>query len=92
MWYVYILRCENEAFYVGITDNIQKRFQKHVSGNGANFTKRNHPVEILYRERFNFKTVAQKRENQIKRWSRAKKLALIEGDKNQLKKLSVSHD
>ncbi|MFK4786101.1 GIY-YIG nuclease family protein [Fusobacterium sp. MFO224] len=38
-WYIYILRCKDDSLYTGITNNIQKRYEKHKSGNGAKYTK-----------------------------------------------------
>ncbi len=39
MWYVYIVKCKNGDLYTGITDNVQRRFEEHISGKGGHFTK-----------------------------------------------------
>jgi len=92
MWHVYILKTQSGKYYTGITDNLERRFNEHSSGKGGHYTKYDRPEEIVYSEEFDEKQRAEKREQQIKRWSRAKKLALIKGDLHQLRKLSVSRD
>ena len=92
MWYLCILKCENDRYYVGITNSIEQRLGKHQRGVGARFTKQNRPEKILYQESFGTKSVAMQREQQLKRWSRAKKDALIAGDTDKLRRLSTSHD
>lgn len=47
MWYVYILKCQDHTYYVGITQSIKQRFEKHMAGKGAIFTKRHKPIKIL---------------------------------------------
>jgi putative endonuclease len=86
-WYVYILKCENGDLYTGITDNLQRRFEEHSSGKGGHFTKSFVAEEVLFSEQQPDKSYALKREAQIKGWTRKKKLALISGDKELLKKL-----
>lgn len=46
-WFVYLLECRDGKIYTGITNDVQKRFQKHLSGKGAKFTRANPPVQIL---------------------------------------------
>lgn len=46
-YYVYVLECENNAFYVGIAFDIEKRFEQHLGGNAAKFTKENYPTKIV---------------------------------------------
>jgi predicted GIY-YIG superfamily endonuclease len=92
MWYLYIAECYDKALYTGVTNNITRRFKEHQSGNGGNYTSYNRPAKILYTEEFIDRIDAVHREQQIKRWSKAKKLVLIGGDKNKLKNLSKSRD
>ena len=86
MWHVYILECENQSFYTGVTDNLKRRLKEHKSG-VAHYTSYNRPNKILYTESFSIKQEAVAREKQIKGWTRAKKLALAQGDFALLKKL-----
>lgn len=87
MWYVYILKCGNGCLYTGITDNRERRFQEHSGGKGGHYTKSFGAVKMLYFEKCFDKSVALKREIQIKGWTRRKKLALIKGGLKLLKEL-----
>lgn len=92
MWYVYIAVCHNNALYTGVTNNIACRLRDHQAGNGGHYTNYNRPEKILYSEAFKDKSLAKSREQQIKRWSKSKKLALIKGDRAELINLSKSRD
>ncbi len=87
-----MLTCKDGAIYTGITDDINRRFKEHAQGKGGHYTNYNRPKEVLYKEPFKNKLYAERREQQIKRWSRTKKLALISGDKDKLINLSKSRD
>ena len=92
MWYLYITQNANGAFYTGVTNNLEKRLKEHFEGKGGRYTRRNRPERLLYTEQFDSRDKAEEREAQIKRWSRAKKQALINGDLDELRRLSVSRD
>jgi putative endonuclease len=77
MYYVYLILCADNSIYTGFTDDINRRFFEHKHKKGARHTKLNTPKEILYTEKFDTKKLALKREQQIKRWSRKKKINLI---------------
>ena len=47
VWFVYLLECLNGKIYTGITTNVEARFNKHLSGKGAKFTKMNPPSHII---------------------------------------------
>jgi putative endonuclease len=79
-YYVYILECKNKLLYTGITNNLERRLKEHQSGKGCRFTSYNPGIKIRYSEEHQTRSAAAKREAQIKRWSRTKKLALIKGD------------
>ena len=84
-YYVYILECENKALYTGITTDLSRRLARHKAGEGGRYTSYNRPVRIRYYEEHPDRSSASKREAQIKRCSRTKKLALIKADKGILK-------
>ncbi len=92
MWHVYMLKCQDGAIYTGVTEDIARRFKEHTQGKGGHYTNYNRPGEVLFEESFGRRLDAEQREQQIKRWSRAKKLALIQGDKERLVSLSKSRD
>lgn len=88
----YILQCANGQYYIGSTDNIEMRMKEHETGqDGALFSKAHRPVKCVFMQEFATREEAYAREKQLKGWSRAKKEALINGDYNQLSKLSKNH-
>lgn len=77
-WYVYILRCRDNTFYTGITDDIPRRLEAHNSGKGAKYTRGRGPVKLCYQEPQESHGEALKREYAIKRLTRAQKEALFQ--------------
>jgi len=92
MWYLYITGNSNDHFYAGVTTNLERRFKEHRQGKGGRYTSHNRPLKLFYFESFPDRKEAQARESQIKHWSRNKKKALIDGDVDKLRQLSVSRD
>lgn len=86
MFYMYILRSSDNLLYIGHTKNLEQRLQEHSAGShGAKFVKDYGAFKLIYYEEFNTRAEAMKRERQIKRWTRAKKEALIAGNLKLLK-------
>ncbi|MBU0571972.1 MAG: GIY-YIG nuclease family protein [Candidatus Omnitrophica bacterium] len=77
MWYLYILKCSDGKLYAGITTDVAKRVERHNQKKASRYTRMRLPVELIYQELFPDKSSARKREMQIKKWSRDKKLTLI---------------
>jgi len=77
MYYTYILLTENNTLYCGYTDNVEKRFEKHISGKGAKYTRANKPIKIVYKCGFETKSDAMKEEARIKKLTHNEKLKLI---------------
>lgn len=88
MWYVYILKCSDNSFYVGLTINLERRLKEHREGIGAQYTGTRLPVKLEYSESFKYREDAEHREKQLKGWSKAKKEALIKGNFVKLRQLS----
>lgn len=75
---VYILECSDKSFYVGCTNDLQRRLWEHNnSKRGAHYTKIRRPVTLLYSEQFQTLKQARGREAEIKTLTRKKKLDLI---------------
>lgn len=91
-YHVYILICADGTYYVGQTENLEKRMAEHDAGNGSRHTAARVPVELVYSEAFASRAQAMARESQLKKWSRAKKEALIADDTATLRSLSESRD
>ncbi|OGK64695.1 hypothetical protein A2313_04350 [Candidatus Roizmanbacteria bacterium RIFOXYB2_FULL_41_10] len=77
MWYLYILLCRDNSYYTGISNNVDQRFKDHLKGRGGAYTRSHPPLKLIYKEKCVDKSTALKRELQIKKWSKAKKKALI---------------
>lgn len=84
-YFVYILRCEDGTLYTGYTNNLHKRYRSHINGIGARYTRNHKPKEIVYKEKFQTKSDALKREFQIKNLKRSEKLDLISSFVNSAK-------
>lgn len=73
-YFVYILECSDKTYYVGCTNNLEKRIGEHNrSKSGAHYTKIRRPVKLMYSEQCKSLSEARKREAEIKRWSRERK-------------------
>ena len=79
-WFVYIIRCHNNSLYTGSTNNVIRRWNQHESGEGAKYLKANTPKEVVYIENCDNRSLACKREYEIKKLSKKKKEALIKFD------------
>ncbi|QIE58214.1 GIY-YIG nuclease family protein [Rasiella rasia] len=87
--FVYILTCADNSYYTGVTSNLIKRLEQHISGffkDCYTYTKR--PVELSFYAEFTDIQMAIDWEKKIKKWSRAKKEALIKGNFEALPNLS----
>lgn len=80
MYFVYILKCNDNSFYTGFTPDLERRLSEHTSKHGASYTRTRMPVVLVYKEVFDSEFKARQREKQIKGWSRKKKQALTNGD------------
>lgn len=77
-YWVYMMSNQAHCIYTGVTSNLQQRVFQHRSRCVASFTKRYNMIHLVYFESTNNVVAAIAREKQIKRWSRRKKVALIE--------------
>ncbi|MBC8753525.1 GIY-YIG nuclease family protein [Kordia sp. YSTF-M3] len=88
-YYVYILKCKDELFYVGMTNNLERRINEHHEGlNRECFTYKRRPLALVFQQGFNEVEQAIYFEKKIKKWSSQKKAALIDGNNNMLQILS----
>ena len=88
--WIYILRLKSGQLYIGSTTDLDRRVKAHYSGKACRTTKLDSPFKIVYSESLPTFSDARKREAQIKRWTRAKKEALVAGDMVKLRNLSKS--
>lgn len=90
-YYVYILECSDSSYYIGVTNNLERRISEHNLGEGGQYTKRRRPVSLVYSSDFLDPLSAIEAEKQLKGWTKAKKKALIQNDIELLKALSRCH-
>ena len=84
---VYILLCADDSYYIGITNNVEKRVKQHNEGNDEfSYTSTRRPLRLVFARSFLSPHEAIAFEKQIKKWSRVKKKALIESNWADLKK------
>ena len=89
---VYILKCNDDSYYIGITNNINLRLSQHSEGiSPTAYTFERRPGILVHEEYYTDFLKAIAREKQLKRWSRAKKEALISGNYEKLIALSKTH-
>lgn len=91
-FYVYIMELQDGRFYVGHTNEPVRRHEEHQQDKGSRTSRVFGVGRILYVEPHPDRQSAMKREAQLKKWSRAKKLALIHGDMDELKRLAKRRD
>ena len=85
-----MLKCKDDSIYVGVTNSLIRRLEEHNIGlNNSSYTYNKRPVELIFSQVFNSIEEAISFEKKIKKWSRAKKIALSHGEYKKLKKLSA---
>jgi putative endonuclease len=89
VYYVYILHCSDDSYYTGVTNSIDRRFLEHQNSHNDNsYTSKRLPVRLVYHCSFSDINQAILFEKRLKKWSRSKKEALIEGRFHDLPLLS----
>lgn len=88
-YYVYILLCSDKTYYTGVTNDLERRFEEHQSGMYENsYTHNRRPLRMVYQTDFNNIDQAIEFEKKIKKWSKAKKEALINEQYDKLPQLA----
>ena len=78
MYFLYILQCNDQTLYTGITTNLDRRIKEHNNlKSGAKYTKVRRPVKLVYSKEFIDRSEASKEEARIKKLSRQEKLNLF---------------
>ena len=91
-YYVYILRCSDGSYYIGVTNHLERRVNEHKEGHDLGcYTFKRRPLDLAYAEWYHDVHQAIGREKQLKRWTRAKKEALISGDIPALREHAVAY-
>lgn len=74
---VYILLCKDQSLYTGYTTDLSRRLLQHELGTGAKYTRGRGPFQVLFHEEFAEKSLAMKRESEIKKLTKSQKWQLI---------------
>ena len=77
-WVLYLLECNNGAYYAGITNDLPARFETHLAGKGARYTRANPPVKIIASKFYVDRSSASIAEAQLKSLPRHKKLSFFD--------------
>ncbi|MBF0433148.1 MAG: GIY-YIG nuclease family protein [Fibrobacteria bacterium] len=86
--WLYVLQCGDKTYYTGCTTNLEQRVLEHQSGKHEGYTLSRLPVKLVYSQEFTHINDAIAMERKIKKWSQAKKEALINGNFDKIKKLA----
>ena len=90
--YVYILKCNDNSYYTGVTNHIERRIVEHNSGiSPQSYTIPRRPVELVWVQAFSDPAQAIEWEKKIKGWSRRKKEAMISKDWDKLVEYSKNY-
>ena len=89
-FFVYMLRCADGSYYLGHTDEIERRVAQHQAGEVEGYTHERRPVELVWTQETATRDEALAAERRLKGWSRAKKEALIAGDWARVSELAKS--
>jgi predicted GIY-YIG superfamily endonuclease len=89
-FWVYIVRCADDSYYTGHTDNLEKRIMEHQTGKIEGYTSTRLPVTLLFANEFPTREEDLSHERQIKGWSRKKKEAMMRGDWGEVSRLACS--
>ncbi len=81
MYYTYMIRCKDNSIYTGITNNVEKRFNNHINGKGAKYTKSHKAEKIEAIWRSKDKSLASKLEYNIKHLTKNQKESLVSGNR-----------
>jgi len=88
-FWVYILRCADNSYYTGHTDNLDRRIHEHQSGSISGcYTHTRRPLQLMFSQDFPTREEALASEQQIKGWSRKKKEAMMHGDWHEVSRLA----
>jgi len=77
MYFVYLIQCEGGSIYTGITTDVNRRFKEHQDKVGGHYTRAHKAEKVLHTEECQTRSEALKREAEIKKMPRSKKLELI---------------
>ncbi len=86
-WFVYMIRCSDASLYTGVTTDIARRFKEHKeSKKGSKYARAKIPLRVVYEETYANRSMAQKRESEIKKFEKKEKELLVKSQKKVIPK------
>ncbi|GLQ96187.1 GIY-YIG nuclease family protein [Dyella mobilis] len=79
-WYLYLIECRDGSFYAGVTNNLDNRYQAHVEGRGARYTRSHPPLRLIGARRYPNRAQASRAEWEIKQLPKHKKIDYLQND------------
>ena len=76
-WVVYMLKCNDNSIYTGISNNLTQRLNTHAKGNGSKYVRSRLPFKLVYTEKCQNRSKAIKREIEIKKLEKKNKELLV---------------
>ena len=76
-WVVYMVKCKDSSIYTGISNNLKKRLDTHKKGNGSKYVRARLPFKLIYTEECQSRSIAIKREIEIKKLDKKNKELLV---------------
>ncbi len=81
-WYLYLIRCNNDSLYTGITTDVARRFAEHQKNNGAGakYLRGRGPLALVFQKKVGSRRLAMGVERKVKKLSKAGKEDLIKNE------------
>lgn len=79
-WFLYVAECVDGSYYTGITKDVEKRIETHNAGKGSKYTAVHRPIKLVFQEPQADYSAALRREYQIKRLPKARKVGFVSGE------------
>ncbi len=89
-YFVYILLCKDGSLYTGYSPHPKHRFEEHVAGKGAKYTRSHPPLKILMIKEYPTKHYALRAEYFIKRRPRKQKIAFLKKNHVDVKSIPIN--
>jgi putative endonuclease len=77
-WYLYLIECQDGSLYAGITNNLEARYQAHIDGRGARYTRSHPPLRLIGSRPYADRAAASRAEWEIKQLPKQKKAAYLQ--------------
>jgi putative endonuclease len=79
-WCLYLIECRDGSYYAGITNDLDARYQAHVSGKGARYTRSHPPLRLIGSRAYENRAAASRAEWEIKQLPKHRKIGYLQAD------------